>query len=71
MKMIGHQGPGKTTGLAVAQNTAQPFEQMIADGAVPANLPALDPSNDNVMQHPPERLIRLCVACKAIIAKGR
>jgi hypothetical protein len=50
MKMIGHQGPRRTAGLAIPQNTAKPLQKIIAIGVVPENIPALDPANDNVMQ---------------------
>ena len=51
MKVIGHQGPCKTAGLTVAQNTANPIQKIIAVAVVPENLPALDSSDDDVMQH--------------------
>jgi hypothetical protein len=39
-------------GLATAQDSADPLEKIIAVGVAPENLPALNPSNDNVMQRP-------------------
>ena len=50
MKVIGHQGPCKTAGLTVAQNTAKPIQKIIAVAVVPENLPALDSSDDDMMQ---------------------
>jgi hypothetical protein len=50
MKVIGHQGPCKTAGLTVAQNTAKPIQKIIAVAVAPENLPALDSSDDDVMQ---------------------
>jgi hypothetical protein len=50
MKIIGHQGPSKTARPTVAQNTREPLQKIIAIGVLPEYLPALDPSNDNVMQ---------------------
>jgi hypothetical protein len=50
MKVIGHQGPCKTAGLTVAQNTAKPIQKIIAVAVVAENLPPIDPSNDDVMQ---------------------
>ena len=50
MKMIGHQGPRKTARLTIAQNTPQLLQKIIAIDVLPENLPALDPTNDNVMQ---------------------
>jgi hypothetical protein len=52
MKVIGHQGPCKTAGLTVAQNTAKPIQKIIAVAVVPENFPALDSSDDDMMQRP-------------------
>ena len=50
MKMIGLQNPCKTAGLTVAQNTAKPIQKITTVAVVPENLPALDSSDDDVMQ---------------------
>ena len=50
MKVIGHQSPCKTAGLTVAQDTAKPIQKIIAVAVVSENLPALDSSDDDVMQ---------------------
>ena len=50
LKVIGHQGSCKTAGLTVAQNTANPIQKIIAVAVVPENLPALDSSDDDMMQ---------------------
>ena len=50
MKMIGHQGPCKTAGLAVPQDTAQPLQKVVAIPVVPENLPPLDASRDDMVQ---------------------
>jgi hypothetical protein len=50
MKVIGHQSPCKTAGLTVAQNAAKPIQKIIAVALVSENLPALDSSDDDVMQ---------------------
>jgi hypothetical protein len=50
MKVIGHQGPCKTAGLTVAQNTAKPIQKIIAVAVVPENLPALDSSDNDMVQ---------------------
>jgi hypothetical protein len=39
-------------GLAIAQDSADPLEKIIAVGVIPENLPALNPANDNVLQRP-------------------
>jgi hypothetical protein len=52
MKVIEHQGPCKTAGLTVAKDTAKPIQKMIAVAVVPENLPALDSSDDDMMQRP-------------------
>jgi phosphoserine phosphatase len=50
MEMIGHQGPGKAESLALAQNTTQSLQKIIAIGTTPENLPALYASHHGVVQ---------------------
>jgi hypothetical protein len=46
-------------GLAMAQDSVDPLEKIIAVGVVPENLPALNPLNDNVMQRPGASILAL------------
>ena len=57
--------PTQNNGSGVAQNIPKPLQKIIAIGVFPGNLPALDPSNDNVMQRSMV-LIWLCVACNSM-----
>jgi hypothetical protein len=50
MKMVVHQRPCKTPGLAAPQSAAQPLQKIIAIGVVPENLPPLDASRDDMVQ---------------------
>jgi hypothetical protein len=50
MKMVVHQCPCKTPGLAAPQSAAQPLQKIIAIGVVPENLPPLDASRDDMVQ---------------------
>jgi hypothetical protein len=50
MKVIGHQRPGETGGLALAKDTAQALQEIIPVSVVTEDLAPLDASNDDVMQ---------------------
>jgi hypothetical protein len=49
MKVIGHQGPGKASGLCIQQDLAHPVKKVIAVGIPVEYLPAFNPANHNMV----------------------
>jgi hypothetical protein len=52
MDMIGDQRPGKALGLRFVNDGGKPFNKIRAIGIRTKDLPAFDPSDDNMMHRP-------------------